>query len=78
MITFNPSSHTLSFENGCTALFEGTELHFEVLVDTTTMEFCFKDSIMATYAMAPARMSMILKGECQVQITCHTMENIWE
>ena len=46
---FDSATRTLSFENGHTALFHGEELHFEVLADTTTMEFCFQDSSMATY-----------------------------
>lgn len=75
---FDSATRTLSFENGHTALFHGEELHFEVLADTTTMEFCFQDSSMAIYAMAPEHMSLILKGECQVRYTCHIMENIWE
>ena len=75
---FDSATRTLSFENGHAALFERAELHFEVLADTTTMEFCFQDSIMATYAMAPEHMSLIVKGECQVRFTCHAMENVWE
>lgn len=78
VITFHPFSRTLSFENGCIVLSDTAELHFEVLVDTTTMEFCFEDTVMATYAMPPDHMSLIVKGNCHVQSTCHIMKNIWE
>ena len=70
---FDSATRTLSFENGHTALFHGEELHFEVLADTTTMEFCFQDSSMATYAMAPEHMSLILKGNAR----CGTPAILW-
>nr|WP_289767074.1 hypothetical protein [uncultured Acetatifactor sp.] len=77
-IRFDSSSRTLSFENGHAAVFDGENLHFQVLADTTTMEFCFQDSVMATYAMAPEHMSLIVKGKCRAQYVCHAVENVWE
>lgn len=76
-IHYDPASHKIFFENGHEALFDGDSLKFTVLVDTTTMELCFFDSIMASYAMYPAHMSIIIKGACSISYTCRQMKNIW-
>lgn len=76
-IAFDPAARSLSFENGCSLLLDGKDLHFEALVDTTTMELCFEDSIMATYAMYPTHMSLILRGKCHVEFNCREVGNIW-
>lgn len=78
VIFWDPLSAVLSFENGRTALLDGKSLDFEVLTDTTTVEFCFENSIMATYAMPADLMSLAIKGKCHMQYTCRSMKNIWE
>lgn len=77
-IHFDPLTGRLTFESGhCVDL--GTDrLTFTLLTDTTTMEFCFQNSIMATYAMAPSHMSLIIRGRCRIDYKCREMENIWE
>lgn len=77
-IHYNSETGILSFENGYSVVFDKNTLHFTLLVDTTTMEFCFENSIMATYAMHPSYMSLILKGSCHVSYFCKEMENIWK
>lgn len=77
-IHFEPLTGRLCFENGHFLELDQKQLHFTLLTDTTTMEFCFQNSIMATYAMDPSHMSLILKGHCHVTYTCHEMENIWK
>lgn len=77
-IHFDASSGTLSFENGSCVVCSKQELNFTLLADTTTLEFCFDNSIMATYAMPPAYMSLILKGSCQADYHCQEMATIWE
>ena len=77
-IHYSSASGMLSFENGESIFMKQGQLSFTLLVDTTTMEFCFEDSIMATYAMAPEFMSLILKGSCQTSYRCTQLENIWE
>lgn len=76
-IHYDAKMRTLRFENGHSVLLDENDLHFCVLMDTTTVELCFDDSVMATYTMAPAHMSLIVKGECTVSYTCHQMKNIW-
>lgn len=76
-IHFDPAAKTLSFENGRKILLEQDSLSFTLLADTTTMEFCFADSFMATYAMAPEYMSLIIRGACTVSWSCREVENIW-
>lgn len=77
-IHFDADSGILRFESGASAAMEPHILSFTTLVDTTTMEFCFDNSIMATYAMAPEYMSLIIKGTCDISYTCQEMENIWD
>lgn len=76
-IHYDPASGRLSFENGQSAVFDSDRMKLTVLADTTTMELCFFDSIMASYAMYPAFMSMIIKGSCKISYICRRMENIW-
>lgn len=86
MLSIRVGSHTihyqadeqkLLFENGHSVLLSKENLHFTVLIDTTTVELCFDDSITASYAMAPEFMSLIIKGCCSVSCQCYRMENIW-
>lgn len=76
-IHFHAKERKICFENGSSAILDQEALSFTVLADTTTMEFCFDSSIMATYAMDPSYMSLILKGECHIISHCRSMENIW-
>lgn len=76
-IHFDADARRINFENGHSALFDSEDVHFTVLADTTTMEFCFEDAIMATYAMAPSYMSLIIKGDCSISYCCREMDHIW-
>lgn len=76
-INYRTAERRLSFENDHSALLNNEILHFTVLIDTTTIELCFDDSITASYAMSPEFMSLIIKGGCSVSYKCYRMENIW-
>lgn len=76
-IHYNANTCMLCFENGSKVLCNGKDLNFDVYMDTTTMEFCFENMVMATYAMPPSHMSLIIKGECKIVCSCRRMENIW-
>ncbi|MDO4293107.1 MAG: glycoside hydrolase family 32 protein [Eubacteriales bacterium] len=78
IIRFDSEDGKLSFENGHSVLLNPGELSFTLLADTTTMEFCFADSIMATYSMYPEFMSLIVKGSCRVHFRCHAVKSIWD
>ena len=76
-IHFDPEERAVTFENGEKIFLNRTGLSFTLLADTTTMEFCFEDSFMATYAMAPEYMSLILKGSCDIYWSCREVADIW-
>ena len=76
-IHYNAGTCMLHFENGCEVLCDGKDLNFDLYIDTTTMEFCFENTVMATYAMPPSHMSLIAKGECNIVYSCYKMKNIW-
>lgn len=76
-IKFSGTTHTLTFENGHTVQMESNTLSFNLLMDTTTTEFCFQNSIMATYTMAPLHMNLVIKGQCKISYTCQSVKNIW-
>ncbi len=77
-IHYQADEQKLLFENGRSVLLDRESLHLMVLIDTTTVELCFDDSITASYAMPPEYMSLIIKGSCTVSCQCYRMENIWE
>lgn len=77
-IHYDSSTGLLSFENGHKVLLENNKLSFTALVDTTTVELCFENNVMATYAMDPKHMSLIVKGNCSISYVCYGVENIWK
>ncbi|MFV0502403.1 MAG: glycoside hydrolase family 32 protein [Lachnospirales bacterium] len=76
-IRYSPKNGVISFENACTVKLNKSNLHFSVLVDTTTVEFCFENSIMVTYTMPPQDINLIVKGESVITYDCYKVDNIW-